>query len=192
MYQNFEEWKANFAELDGRMAEDLSICIEGIEQENHPEFWRRAFVRTFFAGLESDIFQLKQLVLLKYEANQCQTLSLGELTMLQELKFSVTDKGEIRESAGNFVKLLDNLQFAFKTFAKLNGREFSIDKSDQGWDAMQKAVKIRNGIVHPKKWESIMITDGPMKTVLKAKNWYAQERAKVMATHDPSSDKTSG
>lgn len=127
-------------------------------------FRRRAYVRATFASVEGFVFALKRIALTKPHL-----FEPGELTLLLEKEHVLTNMGDVRPRP-RFLRVDDNLRFAFKAFMRFHGSDDALD-TGQGWAAFQKAITIRNRVTHPKRIEDLSISDDDVRTIRQAAHW---------------------
>ena len=60
----------------------------------------------------------------------------------------------------------------FKYFHKLHGDSYEIDTTSQGWATFYKAIQFRNGAVHPKTPEDILLAKDKWNTITDAYGWF--------------------
>jgi hypothetical protein len=150
-------------------------CMQGLElQERDPEnqYLRRCFVRSFFAYLEGSNHQMKHLTLLFHEKLRVD-FSVAEVAMLREEGYEVDHQGRATTKRRS-PDILANLKLTIKSFARLCQLPVPEDffSNEEGFDQVQAAVRIRNGLMHPKTIEDLVVDDAKWQTVLDARFWY--------------------
>lgn len=140
------------------------------------QFLRRTFIRTIFAEIEANCFFLKRILLLCNESELIK-LTSGELSVLLDKKYSLKDNGKIQES-NNILRTLPNIKFTITTFDKKflpKQNAVSID-----WGCLEKSVKIRNRIVHPKLLNDIDIKEDDMNILVSTYNSFSETITKLL------------
>ena len=66
------------------------------------------------------------------------------------------------------------------SLAKALGLNYEIDKGGKGYQAMLKAIKIRDRITHPKNIECTHISDDELRLLGDANQWCGNEVVKLL------------
>jgi len=148
---------------------------------NDTQFARRQFVRATFAKIEGFTSALKQLCL----QSSTPTYSAEEIALLREKTFTLNEKGEPRETA-NHLKLAQNIQFAFRMYARFCDVRFSLDTSESEWSDLKLAMAVRNRLMHPKKPEDLAVSEAEVQAASRASAWVG---AKHTELHELAIDK---
>ena len=137
---------------------------------NSTAFAHRTLVRTFFSLVEGLAFQLRQVTLATLEP-YVGRLSVAEIALLREERYTLNSKGQT-EAMENFQRALPNMLFTLRTYVRNHGASFAPDVSHRGWQAMQRAVAIRNRITHPKSVEDLSLSDEDQQLLVDASLWW--------------------
>ena len=129
---------------------------------------RRMYVRLLMSQVEGTIATMKAETL-----ERTSRLSIGEQAALAEASYDIDDSGNVRQRP-NFPKFLNNVRFAFRTYAKIQDISFVPDYGGKGWQSFREVVDIRNRLTHPKQPEEMVITDAEMVTVDEAHDWFVE------------------
>lgn len=153
-----------FTILNGDLDTALAHAIKQDDQ-----YARRTLYRTYFAFVEGLAFQLRQVTL----ASLAETgvLTTAELALLREERFQLDSKG-LPEPRENFQSFLPNLLFSIRCYVKNHGAEFVPDTGHAGWEAMQRAVRIRDRLTHPRSLDGLVVSDDDKETLIKASDWW--------------------
>jgi len=152
-------------------SEEIIEVRKKYKEEPNKQYWRRIYIRTVFAFIESECFRLKQNTLNRInESLLGSQFSPGEISLLKEKTFNLNNKGEIEEK-DIYLKTEKNLRFAFNSAAKLSF-DFKLNVSGVGWESFKKALKIRHQVTHSKKFSDLIISDKEMNIAKKAFNWF--------------------
>jgi hypothetical protein len=65
-------------------------------------------------------------------------------------------------------------------FAKVHNCAFAVDTQNSGYAALKSTVDIRNGLMHPKKKEEVILTDKAMEKASSAMLWLEQTYNKLI------------
>jgi hypothetical protein len=169
--------------IDHKMLSDkilaLSELIDELEKmsgnlENHlygenKEFWRLLFVQTLYSEVEAQILLIK-LSALQRCSNENIPLSQGEILHLQGITYQLTDSGEIKTRESK-TSLVAEMKFALKCMAKSFRISHKPDLLHPSYQKLDKFIKIRNRIVHPKKRDDLKIFDKDLDDCFLAWKW---------------------
>lgn len=156
--------------------EDVATCIAMIQQESVTNtvdlFSRRAYVRAVFAFIEGVTHRMK---LLAFEEKDKPNVnfSAAELAFLLEEDFDLTDKGEVISMSAR-ISLTKNIRFAFKAIARAYSINYDLKVDDHGWDALRKAAKVRDKLMHPKTPEDLIISIDDIDLIIKGSTWFVK------------------
>lgn len=148
--------KKSFIESDAFakvLAEDVAQAKQ--RMENDPsDSHRREFVRTTYAAIEAQLWQLKMYVM--NHVLDKKTASTHELSALKEESYAINDKGEIYiQPKGYSIKLGLRLVYSI---LKRHGNPIQVDFGSSDWKNIDHALKIRNRVTHPKCMSDISVT----------------------------------
>lgn len=148
--------KKSFIESDA-FAKVLSEDVVQAKQrmENEPsDSHRREFVRTTYAAIEAQLWQLKMYVL--NNVLDKKAVSIHELSALKEEAYAINDKREVYiQSKGQSLKLGLRLVLSI---LKRHGNPIQVDFGSVDWKNIDDALKIRNRVTHPKCMLDISVT----------------------------------
>ena len=147
-----------FAALLKALATDLGRCetlLNEAPDVDDKQFYARVTIRCLFALIEGCTFRLKELTL-RIGDHFSAEFSPSEIDLLTEKQFS---------------PLPDNVRFAFSTFAKTCGVDFSLNTSGPGWEAFRQSVRTRNRLMHPKKHSDTLIAENEMLAASMTSKW---------------------
>ena len=163
------------------IAKDADDC-EAAMKLNDTQFSRRMWIRAYFSWVEAYCYLLRRYVLqLKFSKRVIKPSDIAEFAALNELKYSVTQKGESIAEPAN-TRTVDYIGFSLMACARLDNLGLSIDPGGKDRKCLVDAVRIRDRITHPKGVADVNITDADMKTVYDFKNWFFGH---LEILHDP-------
>lgn len=151
------------------LSADMDAAMAYTAAHSSP-FSHRTVVRTFFSLVEGLAFQLRQVTVASLEPHPGR-LTVAELALLREERYSLNNKGET-EASENFQRILPNLLFTIRCYGKNHGASFEPDTSHHGWQALQRAVTIRNRITHPKSISDLTIGVEDQQSLIDASAWW--------------------
>ncbi|MBE2263877.1 MAG: hypothetical protein IAE92_14110 [Burkholderiaceae bacterium] len=147
---------------------DLDAAVKYGRLDNTP-YAQRALVRAFFAAVEGLSFQMRQVTLASLAGTEF--ITEQEVQLLREVRHSLDEKGHPKETPV-FLPFPESLLFSLSIYAKNHGAVFEVDKSQQGWQALRQATKVRNNVTHPKTPESLTLTSVDLQALMNASRWW--------------------
>lgn len=162
-------------------AEDLTKMRRYLKPDStRAQFWRRMYVRTFFAEVEAIAYQLKQMALHIWGRNKVELAGAGieltdaDIAQLNEDEYMPAHEGEpaVRTKRLDFK---ENLKFAFSWFTMINRAQFTLQVQSPGWNSFLRALQIRDRLTHPKSVADLTITDAELAIIEKGVQWFVTE-----------------
>jgi hypothetical protein len=138
-------------------------------RQNPSAFAHRTLVRTHFAMIEALTYQLRQITLASLEGTS--QLSPIEIALLREERYFLNGKGHPKRRE-DFQPFLPNLLFSIRCYLKNHGANFEPDTAHHGWEALRKAVDIRNRLMHPKSEACLSLCEDDLKIFSEAAAWW--------------------
>lgn len=139
-------------------------------QIENTSYAQRALVRAQFALIEGLSYSLRQVTLASLHGTEF--LTEREVALLREERYSIDEKGRPKTTP-QFLKFPDSLLFSIRMYVKNHGATFEPDtKQHPGWVAMQKAVKVRDQVTHPKTSESLDLSNEDLQSFVDAAAWW--------------------
>ena len=137
---------------------------------------RRLLIRSVFAYIEGVTYALKVGALL-HGANE---LSVGEQLLATEKSFELKESGDLLARPAK-LRTLSNVRFAFKVYAKAYQLAYVLDTSTNGWNCIQRSLKVRDRLTHPKNLSDLEVQDNEYDDGVKAFIWYERQIVRVLA-----------
>jgi hypothetical protein len=159
---------------DVLLSDIVSAVGAGVEQGDG--FARRNYVRSVFAMIDADVFQMKRAIIYVWKRWPFD-LDADDLELLVEEKLSVSS-GKKKP----FPKFSDNLKFVISTFCKAHRFQLQADYQSVQWLSLLNALKIRDRITHPKQLKEIDVTNDDLKIIRMAAEWYFTHRARLFSS----------
>jgi hypothetical protein len=163
---------------------DVDRCLQpftklhDVKPEDAEElaFWLRTFIRSFFAMVEGVTFTLKQAA---FEVGKVYKYSFtpAEIAAITERSPKIQN-GKVIEDTMK-VSLQENLKFSFSVFARVFEVQCELDTSTHGWQSLRQAIKLRDGLMHPKSLSDLQPFKD-FKTVTEAYKWFKQQYTTAM------------
>jgi hypothetical protein len=139
---------------------------------------RRMLIRGIFASIEALIFVTKQLALVLHPDPKCPTISEAERAFAMDRDFKLTPSGDVEQRAAK-ISLETNIRFAFKLLAKATEAPTVLDVSGPEWRSLQRAIKVRDRITHPKNISDLTISDEELADVMIGFKWFMASHRKL-------------
>ncbi|NCC62519.1 MAG: hypothetical protein EOM12_16640 [Verrucomicrobiae bacterium] len=124
--------------------EDVNSCLEAYRTDTSSQIFRRNLICAQFAFVEAGLYGLRYMA------------ALGEETKIPK-------KTPAKQ----------NLEDSFNGLAATLDVPLAVSKQNTGWDAMTKAIRMRDRITHPRKPEELLISDSDMKIFDRATKWFS-------------------
>lgn len=161
------------------LAEDVEEA-RAYGQNNPTGYAHRALFRAAFALIDGLSFRFRTVSLACAEAMP-QLLDNAEMSLLREEKYRLSSKG-IPEATSEFQKLLPNILFSMRCYAKVHGATFEPELGHHGYESMKKFVAVRNSIEHPKSASDLEHTDGDLRHAMEAMTWWKRQVLRLLET----------
>jgi hypothetical protein len=185
----------DFGKMTWLLMEDVQRSWDALHEATTKEdqdFWKRTFVRAVFAEIEgfNEFFRSQALTaefnklissIQSSMPGQIQfQLNPGLLSVLEGKSYFIADDGEMKSQSMR-TPFLANLLFCFNSYAKAHGADVQIKKGDQ-WSKIQSAVRVRDGLMHPKSPKSLEINEQEIEDVAFISNWFYKQLRSIMQT----------
>ena len=193
------------------LMKDQSLCAELLKGDFENQCLRRVYCRTnltliegVISYLKASTYQFNKSVLLTfkglldlYAVNLDvpffkDVVSSSEAELLLEQRPMVSSNGSIRTKAA-FLDFKTNFKFTFQMVDRIYKVSCSPDYRQirKEWEHLQKAVKIRNRITHPKIDVSLDISDEEMDVLVQSGQWFLDFSGEVFTNIGESMDRNS-
>jgi hypothetical protein len=153
------------------ISEDAGDAESYLEHNIHSQFARRVYVRSIFSGIEGTLFLLKTVCLNAKTNNELRKISIAEYIVLKEEAYELNNNGEPLVQ-DKFFRLPENLKFTFRIINKLFNAKIDLNLKGNHWNEFLSAIKVRNRITHPKKVDSLLITDSEIEMCKNSSLWF--------------------
>ncbi|MDO6387499.1 MULTISPECIES: hypothetical protein [unclassified Uliginosibacterium] len=166
------------------LASDLDEAL-AYGRQNSSAFAHRTLVRTHFAMIEGLSYQLRQVTLTSLEGTDLVTPI--EIALLREERYFLNGKGH-PEPKEDFQTFLPSLLFSIRSYLKNHGATYEPDTSHHGWEALRKAVDIRNRLMHPKSEACLHLSETDLKIFTEAAAWWKKTILGMFSACDEADD----
>ncbi|WP_146072081.1 hypothetical protein [Bryocella elongata] len=160
-------WLADIGD-DGRVPDPASVTHRA----------RRNLVRCVFSFVEALSFVMKANALRHIRANHDQW-DASELLIAEELSAEVTEAGRIVKKKAK-VRTMSNVRFAFRLLAAAYGADFTLDVNSNGWQCLQRAIRVRDRVTHPKCLSDLTVTESEYSDAIRAFIWFDRQSLRIM------------
>jgi hypothetical protein len=138
-----------------------------MREANDTQSNRRHLIRVLFAAIEGQVWTFREHV--TSVAKSSDILTVEEELAFSEASYSVTSQGKIVEQT-RFVPLLGMIRLTTRLAERINSN-LKADFDDSGWDALRRAIEIRNRITHPKSAADLEISEQDLTRCQAGFNW---------------------
>ncbi len=174
---------------------DVMRCWDALHKATTKEdqnFWKRNFTRSVFAQIEgfTEFFRSQALtaefnkLVLGIQSNLPEKIEFslhpGLFSVLKGKSYFIADDGEMKFQSMR-TPFLANLLFCFNSFAKAHEAKVEIKKGDQ-WNKIQSAVRVRDGLMHPKTPTSLEISEQEIEDVVFTLKWFYKQLHSILKT----------
>jgi hypothetical protein len=151
-------------------ASDAEVAEDNLEKDSS-QYNRRVFVRSLFGFIEGTIYFLKQTA---YSTGlSLRNIDISYAILLQDFTIELKSNG-IPSIRTKFLKLEDNIKFAFKSINKVYELKIDIGVGTENWNHFKKAIEVRNRLMHPKDAEDFQISDQEIEEIKATRDWFCQ------------------
>ena len=164
--------------LLGPLFDDLVEC-EGL-LDSGTQFACRTFIRAAFAFNEGYLNWLRRRVAQWWRDKTCTKDSeIIGLFLLGDRAYSPNRQGKV-EPQRNCMPFLNRCAFVLRSGAERWNLDPTTFFSDNGWNEMQAALRVRHRITHPDKPEDLSITEEELRSTSEGVRWLLCCTAKIV------------
>lgn len=144
-----------------------------LSQDEYAElgFWYRGLARAFLTYVEGLLFVMRQLVAYSEERGEIH-LSPGESALIRELDYTFNVSRKRIEERVRPNRFLENFILTFRLFPQVLGSSYEINYGSSGWEKMQRLVKMRNDLTHPKSLHDALLSPEMPNVIRDAAVWF--------------------
>ncbi len=183
----------DFGQMTWLLMEDVTRSWDALHKATTKEeqnFWKRTFTRSVFAKIEgfTEFFRSQALtaefnkLISSVQSSLPEKIEFtfhpGLFSVLEGKSFFIADDGEMKSQSMR-TPFLANLLFCFNSFAKAHEAKVQIKKGDQ-WNRIQSAVRVRDGLTHPKSSKSLEISEREIEDVVFTLKWFYKQLLSIM------------
>jgi hypothetical protein len=165
-------WWFEFHKLIEVIDGDIVVAEERLRSEdNQPN--RRQVVRILLTFVEVmfNRFRTMTAEIVGTRALIQGSVNLHELYPLMDESAEIQSNGHVR-LVPKRVPLIRHLAFTIRAHAKHKNIDPTKFFSDNGWSQLQKAIRIRHRLIHPKSVEELEVSDGDIDIVRAGLIWF--------------------
>src|ERR1700736_876302 len=137
MSADIERFANEDAKLDDVLFFDFETASRCLSRDDS-QFWRRAYAKCLMALLEGTVSRLSQ-----------HTVTFYDGVLAESEKKALIGRSGALENAFN----------AFDLYTNTSGVETPLNRNSEEWLILEKAIRIRNRITHPRSAEELEISD---------------------------------
>lgn len=159
-----------------RLHHDAKVCLASLEQtpeddEKQRKFWRRMYALAVFSLIDGIVYRM---IFHAHAARHRPSVvfSLDELDRLQKS----FDFDEDEEAVTVFSKsaMLDNIRFAFNSFARVHYCDYILPTHEPGWGLIEEIAHIRTVTQYPRNEEALEIYDENIDDLVNGLLWFME------------------
>ncbi|GGY69639.1 hypothetical protein GCM10011613_12480 [Cellvibrio zantedeschiae] len=151
--------------------DEIIFVLENL-RVNPNDFWSRSLIRLCISLFEAEVFILKK-NLLKYCKEYNVPIKPEISTLLAGIKYEINDNGKVAERYFQ-IKMVSDIKFVFDQLRGIRGFTLKNKFSDSRWQCMEKTVKVRNRLVHPKLIEEQIVSEIEVNDCMSAYWWFSE------------------
>jgi hypothetical protein len=144
-----------------------------LSQQEYAElgFWYRGLARAVLSYVEGLLFVMRQLVAHSEERGEIR-LSAAESALIREVDYTFNASRKRIEERTRPNRFLENFILSFRLFPQVLGSSYEIDYGASGWEKMQRLVKMRNDLTHPKNLHDTLLSPEMPNIIRDAAVWF--------------------
>lgn len=172
--------KSGFTGVDEMLAPlfaDSRRAIKAAATKRASGYSKRLAVRATFALIEGMIHVQKQRAL-KHAKEM--DYSPSELALLREESYRLNNRGDI-DVVQSFLRVPENLLFAWKMARGADRSNFQIDLGSDGWRCLKESLKVRNRLTHPRSEQDLEVSRDEINALLAAQLWVLENEFQTIA-----------
>ena len=152
----------HFVAVSAKVAVDLTVQPDGVASFSYqaPEGFSR-------------------LALSRSASNAALGLSTAERSLAADECYDLSTSGSVTTRRAK-LHTLANIRFAFDILAKVEGNEFQLDVSQGGWQLLQRSMKIRDRLMHPKAASDLRVSDEEIRDSVRAFMWFEKQLVRLL------------
>lgn len=141
----------------GPLHDDVERCLVGIEIGEDIEYWKRSYLRCLCTFIEARVYLLK--MELKEEGHLVKNPRFPSeiIGFLNGKEWIVGNNGEVK-SKNKIISPTDELKATIKLLGEFYPN-LLWDFSSSRWSRVKSLYRARNGLVHPKSPDDLLVSD---------------------------------
>jgi len=151
------------------LAADLD-CVVAIGKQANTPFAQRMLVRTHFAFVEGLTHQLCQVASASVSLAP-EVFTPAEHAMLRGETYDLDEQGHAISRPAR-LPLNSRIRLALAAYPRIHGAEFTPDFGGTGWESLQRAIKVRDRLMHPKSSQELTLSDTDLGSVVRGAAWF--------------------
>jgi hypothetical protein len=169
-----------------RLSEDARICLEGVDASSKEEtpdedvssYCRRMYARSVINFLDGITYRLM------YHAYAARfrpevMLTADEIQRLE--KYYDFDEGEEAQTILSQSQMLENIRFAFRTFARVHYSDYVLPTHAPEWVFIKEIARLRDALLYPRAADELEVFEENIETLLEGMKWFSQRLADLFS-----------
>lgn len=138
------------------LASDVEKALDML-RKNDSQFHRRIYVRALFAYLEGFTYWMRQkaIDIDKVILRRFGAINWERHLLLHEEMPTITENGKV-EKKKQKVSFKRRFAFSLRSYAEIVQYKDDLF-SDNGWRQLQRAIKVRDKLMHPKQGKDVIV-----------------------------------
>ena len=166
-----EESSMRFNILMDQFEGDLGALRRGMDGDSR-QIWRRAYCTTLFGYLECIMDQLHEATLILKRSQGCGPPEDEEHSLREMREIDQKCLGELPEEGSDL--FLEDLAYAVEEYAGMNNADFKMDRTTEGWAALESSQALRIRLAHPKHASDIIVSEKDFETISATHDWFRE------------------
>jgi hypothetical protein len=166
-----EESSMRFNILMDQFEGDLGALRRRMDGDSG-QTWRRAYCTTLFSYLECIMDQLHEATLILKRSQGCGPPEDEEHSLREMREIDQKCLGELPEEGSDL--FLEDLAYAVEEYAGMNNADFKVDRTTEGWVALESSQALRSRLAHPKHAYDIIVSEKDIEATLATYEWLGE------------------
>jgi len=111
-------------------------------------------------------------------------IQITKIALLSDRTHRIESNGKLKTENNN-IPFKNYCAFIIRNAAEYRGVDPELVFSDNGWNEMQVALKVRHRITHPKRPEDLEVTDAELHSISEGHRWLVNCMILIMRSAPP-------
>jgi hypothetical protein len=165
-----------FRDVVVRLNDDVKRCLARLQataagNAERKAFWRRMYARAVFGLIDAATYQM---TLHAYVTRNRPGVSFSpdELTRLEAMAELIADP--LAPSPPDTSQMLDDMEFAFSTFARVHFSDYLLPTNDPAWVLVQGTVALKHSFQDPRQTQGMIVRDENIGVLAQGLQWFVE------------------